>query len=417
MDVSVDQRKAWTIVVMLFFFMFVNFADKIVLGATAPALMRDLNISPSQYGYLASAFFITFVVSTIPVGLISDRISNKTLLLIMAAVWSATQLPMIAPTTFGVLLGSRIVLGAAEGPTTMSAQQAVHKWFPNERRTLPASFMNQLGSSVGILVSAPALAWITQRFSWHAAFGSLAVIGAIWCLVWAVVGQDGPIDTSGPDRRGREDASASSYIRIARKRTFIGAVSCGFAAYWGITLLTTWGINFFVKSLHYSPVVAGWFVSLVAAAGAVFGLGGGWISQLLSMRGKPSRLARGMIVAGATLASGLCLAVMTLIDSPSLQIVLFLSAFSVTSTVYTPCYAMIAEITPLHLRGGAFGLFTALMTCAGIAAPSVMGLAVQYGGGYRAGFAVSGFITIAAGIVGLIFLDPETDSASRCEPS
>lgn len=415
MQSAIDKKRAWLIVAMLFFFMFVNFADKIVLGVTAPSLMRDLNISPSQYGYLASAFFIAFVASAIPVGLISDRISNKLLLGIMAAIWSATQLPMIVPTTFGVLLASRVVLGAAEGPTTMSAQQAVYKWFPNNERTLPGSVMNQLGSSAGIFIAAPVLTWITQSYSWHVAFGSLAAIGAIWCVAWAFVGKDGPIGAlesrAVPDQRW----TPLSYLRVVKKWTFIGALSCGFAAYWGITLLTTWGINFFVKSLHYAPSRAGWFISIVAVAGAVIGLSGGWISQIMSTKGMSSRISRGLIVGSVTLTSGICIVLMTQVHSPSLQIALFVAAFSVTSTVYTPCYAMIAEIAPLSQRGGAFGIFTALMCCGGIIAPSVMGLAVEYGGGYRSGFMVTGCMTVAAGIVGLLALNPERDRQAPVE--
>ena len=417
MQAPVDKRRAWLVVTMLFFFMFVNFADKVVLGVTAPALMRDLGISPSQYGFLASAFFIFFVASTIPVGLISDRISNKVLLLILAVIWSATQVPMIFPTTFGVLFASRMVLGAAEGPTTMSAQAAVYKWFPNERRTLPASVMNQLGSSAGIFVAAPALTWITQAYSWHVAYGSLAVLGGLWCLVWLAVGKDGPIDAAEtrlaqPGHR----RTVLSYLLILRKRTFIGVLCCGFASYWGITLLTTWGVNFFVKSLNFSPAAAGWYISVVAIAGAVVGLGGGWISQILSTRGLPSRIARGLIVAAVTLISGLCIIAMTQIALPMLQVALFVVAFSVTSTVYTPCFAMIAEISPLDQRGGAFGMFTALMCCGGIAAPSVMGLAVEYGGGYGAGFLVTGLLTVAAGLVGLVTLDPERDRDAAPAP-
>jgi hypothetical protein len=38
-----------------------------------------------------------------------------------------------------------------------------------------------------------------------------------------------------------------------------------------------------------------------------------------------------------------------------------------------------------------------------------MGLAVEYGGGYSAGFLVTGLMTVAAGIVGLLNLNPERD--------
>jgi predicted MFS family arabinose efflux permease len=253
------------------------------------------------------------------------------------------------------------------------------------------------------------LTWITQRYSWHAAFGTLAVVGAIWCAAWIFVGKDGPID-AGEQRAGPARAwTPLSYLRIVRKRTFLGALSCGFAAYWGITLLTTWGINFFVKGLQYTSAQAGWFVSIVAAAGAVVGLGGGWISQLMSTKGISSRKSRGLIVGSVTLTSGICLVLMTQFQSPRVQIALFIAAFSVTSTVYTPCYAMIAEICPVSQRGGAFGIFTALMCCGGIIAPSVMGLAVEYGGGYQSGFMITGLMTVIAGIIGLIALNPERD--------
>lgn len=408
----VDKGRAWLVVTMLFFFMFVNFADKVVLGVTAPALMRDLGISASQYGYLASAFFIFFVASTVPVGLISDRISNKALLLIMAAIWSATQVPMTFTTTFGVLFASRMVLGAAEGPTTMSAQAAVYKWFPNERRTLPASIMNQLGSSAGIFFGVPVLSWITQAYSWHAAFGSLGLLGGLWCLVWLAIGQDGPIDASGPrPAQLGHRREVLSYLLITRKRTFVGVLCCGFASYWGITLLTTWSVTFFVKSLNFSPAAAAWYVSLVAVASAAVGLASGWFSQILSTRGLPSRTARGLIVGIVTLISGLCLIAMTQIDLRLLQIVLFVVAFSVTSAVYTPSFAMIAEISPLEQRGGAFGMFTALMCSAGIVAPSVMGLTVEYGGGFDAGFLLTGLLTIVAALVGLVTINPERDRA------
>jgi ACS family D-galactonate transporter-like MFS transporter len=413
-----DLRRAWLIVLMLFFLMFINFADKVVLGVTAPLLMRDMHISPSQYGYLASAFFVTFVLGTLPVGILADRISNKFLLATMAVIWSATQLPMIVSTTFSTLLASRVVLGAAEGPTTMTAQQAVYRWFRNEDRTLPASVMNQLGSSAGLIVGVPALTWITSNYSWHWAFGTLAVLGIVWFIIWAFIGEDGPLDATeikSPD--AIQDQKWTSVFSLLLNRTFVGAILCGFASYWGITLLTTWGINYFVKSLGVTPGTAGWLVSATAVAGAIVGILGGWISQRLSQKGVRSRISRGILVGAVTCVSGACLMLVGHVAYPAVAIGLFMVAFSVTSTVYTPCYAMIAEICPADRRGSAFGLFTGLMTCGGIVGPSVMGLAVEYGGGYDAGFAITGIVTLIAGTVGLINLNPERDTFRSCGDS
>ena len=45
-----DGDRAWIVVVMLFIFMVINFADKAVIGIAAVPMMQELELSPRQLG-------------------------------------------------------------------------------------------------------------------------------------------------------------------------------------------------------------------------------------------------------------------------------------------------------------------------------------------------------------------------------
>ena len=80
---------------LIFLFMFINFADKAVLGLAAQPLMAELKLSPEQYGLIGSAFFLLFPVSAVLVGFMSNRVATRHSLLAMAILWSLVQLPML----------------------------------------------------------------------------------------------------------------------------------------------------------------------------------------------------------------------------------------------------------------------------------------------------------------------------------
>jgi hypothetical protein len=49
-------RGAWTVTTLLFLYMLVNFADKAVVGLAAVPIMRELDLSPKQFGLVGSSF-------------------------------------------------------------------------------------------------------------------------------------------------------------------------------------------------------------------------------------------------------------------------------------------------------------------------------------------------------------------------
>ncbi|WP_291864361.1 MFS transporter [Bradyrhizobium sp.] len=402
---------AWKITFLLFLFMLVNFADKIVVGLAGAPIMDELKLSPEQFGFLGSSFFFLFSASAIIVGFIVNRIDTRWVLLAMALVWALAQFPMVGTVSFTTLVICRVILGAGEGPAFAVAVHALYKWFPDEKRTLPTAIISQ-GSAFGVILAVPALNWIIVNHSWHYAFGALGVVGLMWVAAWLVMGKEGPlvqtVAMAAADPRVR-------YFQLLTSRTFIGCCAATFGAYWALSLGLTWFTPFIVKGLGFSQQDAGWVSVLPWVFGAVIVLLTGWISQVMLARGFTTRGARGVLGSVPLIVGGVILAALPYVDGAGLQIALLVVGSGLCGSIYVVCPPMLGEFTPVQQRGAVIAIYTAIYTLAGILAPFVMGSVIQRAAvpldGYMTGFTINAVVMVASGLLGLLLLWPNTERA------
>lgn len=404
-------KGAWTVAAMLFLYMLVNFADKAVVGLAAVPIMREMGLSPTDYGALGSSFFLLFSVSGVVMGFVANRQPTRWIILLLALVWGLVQFPMIGSIGFTTLLVCRVLLGAGEGPASAVALHAIYKWFPDEKRTIPTAILSQ-GAAVGVIVALPLLNLIIVNYSWHWAFGALGIVGLIWAACWFIVGREGPI-ADPPLADG--SAERVGYGRILLAPTFIGCVLACFGAYWGLSLGLTWFTPFVVKALGYQQSSAGWIATLPWVMGACTVMLSGWISQTLVGHGVRTRIARGVLGTVPLIAGGMLLLLVPSVSSPAAKIALLVLGGGLTGPIYVVCAPMIAEFTPIAQRGAVIAIFGAIYTLAGVAAPYVTGSVIENAAtaldGYQTGYLVCGAAQIAGGIAGLLLMWPALDQA------
>jgi MFS family permease len=409
--VKETPKGAWTITFLLFLFMLVNFADKIVVGLAAVPIMTELKLEPKEFGLLGSSFFLLFSIAAIVVGFIVNRVATRWVLLALAVIWSLAQFPMVGTVGLTTLLICRVILGAGEGPAFSVAVHAIYKWFPDEKRTLPTAVLSQ-GSAFGVIVAVPALNWLIVNYSWHYAFGALGVVGLLWIVAWLILGREGPLVHTA--------ASAAAEVRIPylsllTSRTFIGCVAATFGAYWALSLGLTWFTSFIVQGLGFSQQQAGYVSILPWIFGAIVVILTGWISQVLMARGVSTRGARGVLGSVPLVVGGVILAMMPHAGGAGLQIALLVIGTGLSGSIYVVSPPMLGEFTPVSQRGAILAIYGALYTLAGILAPYVMGNVIQNAGGtvegYMTGFTINAAIMIASGLLGLALLWPNTERA------
>jgi MFS family permease len=404
-------KGAWKITFLLFLFMLVNFADKIVVGLAGVPIMNDLKLDAAQFGELGSSFFLLFSISAIVVGFVVNTVATRWVLLVMAVIWSLAQFPMVGTVSFTTLLICRIILGAGEGPAFSVATHAIYKWFPDEKRTLPTAILSQ-GSAFGVILAVPALNWVIVNYSWHHAFGVLGIVGLFWVVAWLALGKEGPLVSTAAEIA---DERRIPYFQLLTTRTFLGCCAATFGAYWALSLGLTWFTPFIVQGLGFSQKDAGWISVLPWVFGATIVLLAGWISQVMLTKGYTTRGARGVLGAAPLVVGGCILAVLPYVTGAGLQITLLVVGSGLCGSIYVMCPPMLGEFTPVSQRGAVISIYGALYTLAGIIAPLTMGAVIKSAAtpleGYMTGFTINAAIMIASGVLGLLLLWPNTERA------
>jgi MFS transporter, Spinster family, sphingosine-1-phosphate transporter len=159
------------------------YVDRYILAAVEPDI-RKAFFSPedpdamAKTGVLATAFLVSYMVLSPLFGWLADRHSRWTIIAIGAAIWSlATTGSGWAP-TFGILLLSRIVVGAGEAAYGPAAPTLLAELFSPARRGLILAWFFAaipFGSAIGYLFGGV----VGGAFGWRAPFHFAAVPGVV----------------------------------------------------------------------------------------------------------------------------------------------------------------------------------------------------------------------------------------------
>ncbi len=339
------------VLILLFLFQTLNFFDKLVFGLSAVPMMKELQITPQQFGLIGSSFFLLFSISGVLVGLFAiGRVPIKWILVALAAIWSLTQIPIYFTGSVTVLVICRILLGLGEGPGLPTALHAAHNWFSPEKRSVPSAIVLQ-GISVGLLAGGPILTYIIVQHGWRSGFLFCGVIGICWIVAWLFVGGEGPYAAS--NEKAAESQIAEQPIP-ARKLwldpTVLGVIIMSTMSYWIVGMSATWLPPFLQQGLGYSQVQIGSIISAVYIFQSPLLLVGSWIAQRMLQRGVSKRTTLGSASGYALLVSGLALIASVHVEG-MLQLALIAIAFAAPSltTIYGPI--TLGAVAPAVQRG------------------------------------------------------------------
>lgn len=415
-----QDRTGWFVVALVVIFMMLNWADKSALGLTAVPIMDELHVGAGEFGLLGSAYFFLYAVSTIAFGWLATRMRVNRIMLVLVLAWSVIMLPIGLFASFTVLLLNRVLLGASEAPATPLGNFMAHSWFPDRRRTL-ASTLIMIGSPLGVMIAGPGLTAVLLSFGWRAIYLVLAAFGAIWALVWAFTGREGPFAGRGdnqthaaePHLKVTVGALGAAARRLLTNRSWVATTFAGFGAYWATTLSTTWLPAWFTKGLGFSTLITGRLVAITPAVSIVSMLLWALISGVLIRRGVATRWARGGVLAASLLVGGLCVIISSQLGASAVTVAVASVGLALSQPVYPVMFLLISEVSPARLRAFSISLSAALATLAGVIAPSVTGWFVGNSpgaAGYAAAFLCCGVLMLIAGLATIAWVRPKRDA-------
>jgi ACS family hexuronate transporter-like MFS transporter len=264
-----------------------SFLDRQVLAALAPQLQKEFQLTSQEYGYIVSAFSLSYALSAPLAGMAIDRVGLTLGTCVSIGVWSLAGIATGFVNGFAGLLGCRAWLGVAESGGIPAAGKASALYLLPGERAIGSAF-GQIGISIG-LVSAPVLATgVAVAYGWRSAFVIAGALGFLWIPLWLAVSR-----SIRPRKLEASESTKLSVRDMIADRRLWGLMVANVLCMTVYSLWMNWTTVFLVKARGLPQDQANlqfaWIPPVFAALG---GLTGGAISYRLARSGVDLGTAR-----------------------------------------------------------------------------------------------------------------------------
>lgn len=241
----------------------------------APDLIQAFNLTAERLGVLSSAFFYTFALFQIPMGVLLDRIGPRKVIALFTLIGAAGAFVFACAGGFYLALAGRALLGIGMAAALMGSFKVfVNRYPPRRFATLSGAILS-IGTLGPILATSP-LVFLNSAIGWRLTFvycGILTV--ALALLLFWVLRED-------HHEAGREILVSASAGHKAGVIKTLGLVF-GTLAFWQIGAMSffrsgtfmglqgVWLGPFLMEIKGFAPLTAGnvlMMLSLGAAVGA-----------------------------------------------------------------------------------------------------------------------------------------------------
>jgi len=197
-------RRRWTIGVLLGVGILINYFDRVNISVAGPQLQQEFGLTPADLGLLFSAFFWSYAILQVPVGMVLDRFGVMTVSRIGAFLWGVASGAVAFANGFSLIFAARVLLGVAEAPAFPANSKATGYWFPRgERATATAIF--DAAAKFSNVVGVPLVAFAVVAFGWRWGFGLTAILSFAYFLAYWWIYRD-------PSRDGKLSREERAYI-------------------------------------------------------------------------------------------------------------------------------------------------------------------------------------------------------------
>jgi MFS transporter, ACS family, hexuronate transporter len=175
------SRMRWVMISFAFVATVLNYLHRLSFNyLTAKGPLHDM-IPDDAFGYIATAFFVAYMISNGFSGFIIDRLGTKLGYSLSMAFWTTAGLlhaVAMAPFHFGIF---RFLLGLGEAGNWPAAIKLTGEWFPPEERSTASGIFNS-GAAVGAIIAPPLIALLGTHFGWQLTFVIVGVLGTCGSL-------------------------------------------------------------------------------------------------------------------------------------------------------------------------------------------------------------------------------------------
>lgn len=401
----------WRIALLVSAAIAISYLDRQTLPVAVNAISRDIPLTNEQFSFLQSAFLLAYAFMYAGGGKLADLLGTRRGFFVIMLFWSLACASHSLALSFGMLAGSRFLLGLGEGGGFPAATRAVAEWFPVKERATAMGIINA-GTAIGAVVAPPLIAGILLAANWRWIFVVAGVMGLIWAIWWQLYYRL-------PDDREARAISVSEasnvskihWVELLKIRETWALVLAKFLsdAAWYFYLF--WLPKYLYDARGFDIKAVGKLAWIPYAAAGLGCLLGGGFSSYLVRNGKSLGTARKVALGASAAVMPLILLV------PHVRVSWALALFSVAyfgqQSWSTLVMVLPTDLFPREVVGSVAGLVGFGGAMGGIAFGELVGYLLDHGAGYGPVFAMAGSFHLSAFIIILIAIPVVSPIVSR----
>ncbi|KAA8999271.1 MFS transporter [Affinibrenneria salicis] len=300
---------------LLFLAGIINFLDRGSLSIANEAIRADLGLSATEFGFLLSAFSLSYGISQLPSGLLLDKFGPRIVLGGGLMFWSAMQALAGSVNSFAHFIMLRIGLGIGEAPFMPSGVKVVNDWFNARERGLPMGIFNS-STTFGQAFAPPILVALMLAFGWRMMFVAIGAAGIVIGLCWyawyrnrdrfPLTQEEQQYLDEGARPAQKTRLSFAEWGALFKRRTVWGMI-LGFSGvnYTG-WLYLSWLPGYLQAERGLSLVNTGWVAAIPFLFGSIGMLVNGTVADYLARRGYPLAKTRKTLICIGLVCSAAC---------------------------------------------------------------------------------------------------------------
>lgn len=386
-------RQRWYRLIPIAFITYsLAYLDRANFGfAAAGGMAKDLNITASVSSLLGSLFFLGYFFFQIPGALYAANRSAKKLIFWSLLLWGALAMATGMISNINMLIAIRFMLGVVESAVMPSMLVFLSRWFTKPERSRANTFLI-LGNPVTILWMSILSGYLIKSVGWRWMFVMEGLPAIVWAFFWWQLVEDVPKNATWlteDEKQALDDQlqqeqqgikPVKNYGEAFRSRTVI--LLCLQYALWSIGV---YGFVIWIPSIiHAAPnmsmVKTGWLASVPFLLAVIGMISASYFSD--------KTLNRKAFVWPFLLIGAIAFYSSYLTGASNfwLSYVLLIIAGGAMYAPYGPFFAIITEILPRNVAGGAIALINSLGALGSFVGSYVVGYLNGTTGGFSASY-------------------------------
>ena len=154
---------------------FLSYLYRSTNAVLAPYLSNDLNLNAEQLGLITSAYFLTFGLFQLPLGVLLDKYGARKVQSILFLIAAVGAILFSLGNDVWSLVTARGLIGLGVSGALMAAFKAFAVWFPKERLPLLIGLFMSAGGMGAIVASTP-LEMALQITDWRGVYLFIGIV-------------------------------------------------------------------------------------------------------------------------------------------------------------------------------------------------------------------------------------------------